>query len=362
MPLSIRLRGATWHARGTVRVGTKTVTVREFSTGANTRTDAEAVCAAEEARIRADTLDGTAGRAQRLTVDDALVAYLKRPGRKLASYDKTRIAIFAEAMGATPLSEAAAAWREWTLTLRAGTSPATIARNRNIMLAALRYGCEVNGLPEPKLPSVKQSRHAKVTYLSHEERAALLRSYNPHAACPILLLAYQGMRSQEALQLDWRNVNLVTETIHVRADQSKTDRGRSMPMHPRVVRLLDGMWHAAGKPHRGPVFLSSRGTKWADTRGRGELTQGGNPLTSAHRTACAAAGIEGFRVHDWRHDWAARAVMAGVDLYTLMRVGGWSSLRMVERYASVSAEHARESMSRMPWLPTKSFIFQWFMV
>jgi hypothetical protein len=31
-----------------------------------------------------------------------------------------------------------------------------------------------------------------------------------------------------------------------------------------------------------------------------------------------------------------------------LAVGGWSSLRMVERYASVTAEHSRESMSRMP--------------
>ena len=70
-------------------------------------------------------------------------------------------------------------------------------------------------------------------------------------------------------------------------------------------------------------------------------------LIVALHTACAKAGIEGFRVHDWRHDWAARMVMAGVDLYTLMRLGGWSSLQMVQRYASVSADHLREAMARL---------------
>jgi hypothetical protein len=33
--------------------------------------------------------------------------------------------------------------------------------------------------------------------------------------------------------------------------------------------------------------------------------------------------------------------MAGVDLFTLMRIGDWSSLAMMERYAGVNASHPR---------------------
>ena len=40
-------------------------------------------------------------------------------------------------------------------------------------------------------------------------------------------------------------------------------------------------------------------------------------------------------------------VMSGADLYTLMRLGGWQSLAMVERYAAVSAEHLRAAMRRL---------------
>ena len=59
----------------------------------------------------------------------------------------------------------------------------------------------------------------------------------------------------------------------------------------------------------------------------------------------------GFRVHDWRHDWAARMVMGGVDLFTLMRIGGWSSLAMVERYAAVNATHLRDAIRKIEALP-----------
>jgi integrase len=113
-------------------------------------------------------------------------------------------------------------------------------------------------------------------------------------------------------------------------------------MHPRVDALLFGMWHAAGKPSLGRVFLSARGHPYADTRG-----QGGNPLAQAHATACEAAGVTGFRVHDWRHDWATRMVWAGTDLPTLMRIGGWASVRMVTRYAATSDERMAAAIRRL---------------
>lgn len=65
-------------------------------------------------------------------------------------------------------------------------------------------------------------------------------------------------------------------------------------MHPKVDALLFGLWHTAGCPEVGHVVLSQRGKAYADTRGKGS-----NPLAQAHATACQAAGIQGFRVHDW---------------------------------------------------------------
>jgi hypothetical protein len=39
--------------------------------------------------------------------------------------------------------------------------------------------------------------------------------------------------------------------------------------------------------------------------------------------------------------------MAGIDLETLRLEGGWASLRMVERYATVSADHRAEVMRKL---------------
>jgi integrase len=170
----------------------------------------------------------------------------------------------------------------------------------------------------------------------------LLAAYSAHAARPVLVLAYQGSRTGETLRLDWRAIDLERATIHFRWTDTKTGRSRTVPMHPRVQALLAGLWEDAGRPERSPVFLSERGEPYQDTRGKG-----GNPLKKQHMRACRLAGISGFRVHDWRHDWAARHVMAGTDLYTLMRLGGWTDLRMVQKYAAVTSDHLREAAARI---------------
>jgi integrase len=98
-------------------------------------------------------------------------------------------------------------------------------------------------------------------------------------------------------------------------------------------------------PTEGHVFLNRVGKPYSDTRDA--PVQGGNPLKNAHDSACRRAGISNFTVHDWRHHWASHCVMAGVDLITIMRLGGWKSLRMVQRYAAVDTSHMREAVHKL---------------
>jgi hypothetical protein len=39
--------------------------------------------------------------------------------------------------------------------------------------------------------------------------------------------------------------------------------------------------------------------------------------------------------------------MAGIDIETVRQEGGWKSLRMVERYAAVSAAHRTHAMTKL---------------
>jgi integrase len=53
----------------------------------------------------------------------------------------------------------------------------------------------------------------------------------------------------------------------------------------------------------------------------------------------AKVGIEDFRWHDLRHTWASWHVQAGTPLFALQEMGGWSSAKMVRRYAHLAADH-----------------------
>jgi integrase len=59
------------------------------------------------------------------------------------------------------------------------------------------------------------------------------------------------------------------------------------------------------------------------------------------------ASIPNFRFHDWRHTFASRLAMAGVDLYTVQRAGGWKTQIMVQRYAHLSPDHMRAAVERL---------------
>ncbi|HUC16731.1 MAG TPA: tyrosine-type recombinase/integrase [Acetobacteraceae bacterium] len=59
-----------------------------------------------------------------------------------------------------------------------------------------------------------------------------------------------------------------------------------------------------------------------------------------------AAKINWFRLHDWRHHWASHLAMDGCDGATLMKLGGWKSPKMVQRYVDLSLEHLAKKLAQ----------------
>ena len=55
----------------------------------------------------------------------------------------------------------------------------------------------------------------------------------------------------------------------------------------------------------------------------------------------------GITFHSLRHTGASRMVDGGVDLRTVQEIGGWSSLRMVERYSHPTPKAKRAAVERI---------------
>ena len=195
----------------------------------------------------------------------------------------------------------------------------------------------------PKLPRGGRIQNKRMRFLSKDQETRLLASHAPHVKPVAETLCRQGLRIGEALRLDWRDVSWAANTLFVA--ETKTGEPRTVTLHRRVRAILHRLWVGSGSPSEGRVFLNRFGRPYADPRQY--KLPGGSPIRRAHQTACDRAKITDFRVHDWRHHWACQCVMSGIDLETIRQEGGWKSLRMVERYATVSADHRARAMKKL---------------
>jgi integrase len=342
--LTIRRRGKIFHIRGSVRVGQEKRIVAEHSVGTDRRDVADAYRSKLETDIRDEILHGPKGRTSRLKISDAGLKYIARGG--VRNYDLARIERINRVVGDRPIAQAAEAWSEFKRIRCGGLSPATIQRYRSTFQAAINYLAEDEHFDPPKLPRRSKRDRAsnkRLKYLIPQQADRLIEAYAEHVRPIAITLRWQGMRIGEALRLDWADVRWLASSIFI-AD-TKSGDPRTVTMHERTRAALHRLWVERGSPSEGRVFLTHRGHPYADTRAY--KFPSGSPIKKAHATACRRAGIADFHVHDWRHHWASHCVMAGIDLETIKAEGGWKSLRMVERYATLTADHRAWAMAKL---------------
>lgn len=351
MPITWRRRGQTIYVRGSVRVGSETRVVKEHSSGsAEPRFVEEEYIPNLQEQVRREILYGAAGRAKSVTFGNVVVVYAQRP-EGLHPNDKWRLREMNEILGDYPVANLPQKWPEFVAARCQGLAPSTVDRFRAVLQAALHYASAPLAYDCPRIKPIRFN-NKRVRFLSVEEADRLCDAYDPHARPIALFLRFTGARVQEALQLQREHLDMVRGTAWF--PRTKSGNPRTVALHPRVRVALAAMFEAQeerrklGKrigPAPGHVFLNRIGRPYADTRDY--KMPGGNPLRAVHRAACKRAGIVDFRAHDWRHTFAAHMVMAGVDLETIMRVGGWKDVRSVMRYVAVSDEHMGEAVARM---------------
>lgn len=166
--------------------------------------------------------------------------------------------------------------------------------------------------------------------LTEANAVCLLEELPEHQREIVLFALATGLRQANVLQLEWARVDLQLCHAWIPARKSKNAKPISVPLNAIALAVL----HRQVGKHPERVF-TFRGRPFS------------NANTKAWRDALKRAGITDFRWHDLRHTWATWQRRKGTPTHELMRLGGWKTLAMVERYAHVAPDQLAVAASRL---------------
>lgn len=147
----------------------------------------------------------------------------------------------------------------------------------------------------------------------------------------VRLMAETGMRAGEVLNMRPQDIDLTRGLVAVH--RTKTGRGRVVPFGPHTARAID-RW-VRMRQHQ-PLAAGDK--LWLGDRGRTISYHG---LRSAIMGRAAAAGLNGFHLHELRHTAASRWLAAGGSEGGAMSAMGWTNPKMLHQYvAATAAERA----------------------
>lgn len=219
-------------------------------------------------------------------------------------------------------------------------SPATVKRELALlskMFTTLKRQGKITVSPfergETILPSAEIETE-RLRALSPEEEEKLF------AACdtvksgrhcghikPLLTFAIEtGMRRSEIRSCRWSDVDFESKTIHVRQQNTKTERPREIPIEP--TRLL-------------PLLLKMKSaTKQESDKIFGYLP---NSCRKPFETACRIAGIVDLRFHDLRATFISSAIERNVSPEIVRKVSGHKQDKAFQRYLRFSKKSLTEA-------------------
>jgi len=166
------------------------------------------------------------------------------------------------------------------------------------------------------MPKYKQDAKEQ-RYLTPAEISALLRVSCPTRAFPIIMTAiYTGMRYGEIKRLKASDIDFENNRINVRI--SKSGRFRHIPIHKDLRPVLQGIGD-------GFDFSNFRGVFDAIKKD---------------------AGID-FRFHDLRHTFCALLIRNNVDIVTISKLAGHSTIKTTMTYAHLYQDHVQEAIEKL---------------
>ena len=183
------------------------------------------------------------------------------------------------------------------------------------------------------------------TVLSVEEVAQLLEAARPGRERILLQTAYAcGLRISELLNLQVTDIDSARMVVNVR--QGKGAKDRQVPLSPRLLSELRNWWSLhRRKPWLFPGCIERTWDKPMQATCVQRLCQ---------KIVTRAKLRKNATMHTLRHSYATHLLEAGVDVVTLQKLLGHTSLATTARYLHLSVRQLQKMPDLLALPPARS--------
>jgi integrase len=179
------------------------------------------------------------------------------------------------------------------------------------------WGFNLPGNPAANLRKPKQPK-GRTRRLEGDEgqrlMMACLASDNPYLAPLVTLAIETAMRRGELLGLDWDDLHLDQNYVHLALTKNGTSR--DVPLSPKARQTIEAL----------PRSISGRVIVHPEA------------LKGLSHRATRRAGITGLWFHDLRHEATTRFFEKGLGVMEVAAITGHKDLRMLQRYVQLRPE------------------------
>ena len=195
----------------------------------------------------------------------------------------------------------------------------------NLLNETFKYAIANKYIKENPCDFIKRPKHTRVTgnALTQDEEILFLQNIHGHAAEHILLfLLYSGVRRNEALTLQWEDIDWKENKIHIKG--TKTEKSdRVIPIFAKLKELL----------------------KTFEIKKSGNVFEYNNPC-SVTRSFIRLSGLPNHKLHDLRHTFATRCIEKNIPMkYVQYWLGHSSYKTTADIYSHISNDKLEQEFA-----------------
>lgn len=202
----------------------------------------------------------------------------------------------------------------------------------SVLSVLFRFGVDRDYRADNPADGIKKiNRYQSFEPWTAGELDTMLDQAPAHIAAVVAMALYTGQRLGDCLKVRWNDI----EDGTIAVVQEKTDEPLSVPIHPDLAAVLEGLEKAPG-----PILRNAKGLPW---------TRDG--FQSSFNTAKKRLGVE-KAFHGLRHTAATMLADAGADDRTIAAVTGHKSASMVRKYTR-RADQKKRAKAAVEMFPSR---------